>query len=268
MPFVEPSIGLRNLAETSVRLQRRFESLASGSRIARAAADAAGLAISERLRALVASRGQGVRNLSDGLSATRIAEGALDETSNLLGRLRELSVQAQNGTLSDDNRAVLQQEFDALTEEISRVAGSTDFNGRALLDGSTSGADAIEFEDGTDGVAPPISLAIGDQSAASLGVDGLDVADPSTLDALDSAIASVASTRGRIGSVENRLESATRSLRNEIENLSAAESRIRDADFASETAGLASELVKRQAGVAVQIQARFSPQVVLRLLTG
>lgn len=254
------SNGLRFLSQQSAGLRGSFERLASGSRIPRASADAAGLAISERLRAQSASLAQGMRNLNDGISAARVAEGALDESSNILGRLRELSIQSQNGTLNAQQRQVIQREFDSLSDELSNISQSTDFNGQALLDGS----DSIEVVDGTGG--EPTEVGVEDQSAAALGVEGLDASDPASLDRIDAAISQVASARADLGASENRLASQARSQFVAYENTQAAESRIRDTDFARETSNLIGKRLLQQAAIAVRAQANVGARASLQLL--
>ncbi len=257
--------GLGNLASTQRSLQDRLRNLASGSRISRAAQDAAGLAISEGLRASIGGREQGIRNLSDGISATRIAEGALNESSNLTIRLRELTIQASNGTLSDGQRQVIQQEADQIVSELDRIAGTTDFNGKKLLNGDT-GSDGIELVDGSISDAENISISVGDQSGTSLGLSGIDVSDPASLSAIDDAIGSLASARASLGATERRLEGSIRNLRTEVENLSAAESRIRDTDFANETSLLARDQVLTKSASATQVQSNLQAGAVLQLL--
>lgn len=252
--------GIRQLDTLSRGIRTSFERLASGNRIPRAALDAAGLAISERLQATTASLGQGVRNLNDGISAARIAEGALDESSNILGRLRELSIQSQNGTLDSRQRQTIQREFDSLTEQLSTISSNTGFNGKALLDGSES----LEIVDGTGGEAT--SIAVDDQSAAALGVAGLDASDPASLDRIDQAISSVSSSRARLGSAENRISSQIRSQLVAIENTQQANSRIRDTDFAAETSNLLGKQILREANIAIRAQANVGASTALQLL--
>ena len=252
--------GLSFLNRQSSGLRASLERLASGSRIPRASADAAGLAISEALRAQGASYAQGVRNLNDGISAARMAEGALDESSSLLGRMRELSIQAQNGTLNSDQKAVIQQEYDSLSEQLTHISQSTDFNGNAMLDGSQS----LEIVDGSGGDATSVSG--GDQSAASLGVAGTDASDPASLDAIDAAIAQVSSARADLGATENRLASQARSQMIAMENTMAAESRIRDADFAKESSEAIGKRLLQEAAIAVRAQANVGARAALQLL--
>ncbi len=253
-----PGIGALN--RITNRLNRSFEKLASGSWIPRASADAAGLAISETLKALTASLSQGVRNLNDGISVTRIAEGALQEDSNVLIRLRELSVQSQNGTLNSGQRQIIQQEFDQLTAQLDSVAANTSFNGQNVLDGSSS----IDIVDGTSG--QPTTIAAGDHSASALGVQGLDASDPATLDAIDQATQSVSASRAALGATENRLESQIRSQSIAIENTVRANSQIRDTDFAKESSELLRNQILKKANISLRAQANVNASVALRLL--
>ena len=251
---------LRSLNTISRNLSKSLEKLSSGSRIPRASFDAAGLAISERLKSLTSSLTQGVRNLNDGISATRVAEGALNETSNILGRLRELSIQAQNGTLNGSQKKVIQQEFDQLTAQVSDIAKNTNFNGKKLLDGNES----IEIVDGSGGEATEVAST--DQSASSLGVEGLDASDPATLDQIDQAIRSVSSSRARLGATENRLSSRVRSQLIAIENTARANSQIRDTDFAKESSNLLKNQILSKASISVLAQANAGAGVVIKLL--
>jgi flagellin len=264
------SIGAqRALAQVTDRLAVRYKRLATGLRITGAADDAAGLAISERLRAQVRSLDQARRNAADGISMVQTGEGALNEVGNILLRLRELAVQASNGTMSSTDRQTLDDEFAELVEEIDRIGRGTEFNGIKLLDGS---ATTVVFQigmgiaDGTDRLAAGLSAVL----ATSLGLDVLGVTNVgnarSSLSAIDSAIDSVSSVRGRFGAMQNRLESTIRYLGVQAENLMAAESRIRDVDIARETAELAKDQILQQASIAVLAQANSQPQLALRLL--
>lgn len=259
----------RNLVNTTTGLQRSLSRLSSGLRITRAADDAAGLAISERFRADIRSMQQAQRNANDGISILQIGEGALNEVSNILIRQRELAIQAANGTLGDAERATVNEEFQDLTEEIDRIAQVTQFNGTYLLNGA-SGND-VTFQIGIDNTSndqitvsgvDATTSGIGTGSAAVSSVSGAQ----SALDVLDSAISQIASLRATFGTVQNRLESAIRSLAVAQENATAAESRIRDVDFASETAEMTRNQVLQQAGISVLAQANVSSQAALNLL--
>ena len=259
----------RNLADTTQRLQKSLQRLSSGLRITRAADDAAGLAISESFRAEVRGLTQASRNANDGISLLQIAEGALNETSNLLIRMRELAIQAANGTLGSTERTTINDEFQDLSAEITRIASVTTFNGLSILN-STS---AIVFQIGSEGTSSDtISVSGVEATASAIGVASTVVVSTvdgatSAVDTLDSAISTVASLRAGFGTVQNRLESTIRSLAVAIENTAAAESQIRDVDFASETAELTRNQVLQQAGVSILGQANVSTQSALQLLS-
>ena len=258
----------RNLINTTDRLAKSLQRLSSGLRITRASDDAAGLAISENFRAEVRSLGQAQRNANDAISLLQIAEGALNETSGILIRMRELAIQAANGTLGSSERMTINTEFQDLASEITRIAAVTQFNGQLVL----NGASAITFQIGTENTSSDrISVSSVNASASSIGITSTtNVSSASTaqtaLDTLDSAISTVASLRATFGTVQNRLESTIRSLAVAIENTAAAESRIRDVDFASETAELTRNQVLQQAGISVLGQANVSTQSALSLL--
>jgi flagellin len=255
----------RNLSNVGSRLGGNFSRLSSGLRIATAADDAAGLGISERMRAQIRSLQQAGRNAGDGISLTQTAEGALGEVNSNLVRMRELAVQASNGTLNSGDRAVLDSEFQALVEEIDRVADQTTFNGVNLLDGSTS---SLSIQVGTES-GETIDVTFDDVTSSTLGVD-TDVTDvtnaQAALDLIDTAIDTVTSLRGDLGAAQNRISSTVRSISNVAENLSAAESRIRDVDVAAETADLTKNSIMQQAALSVLAQANVQPQLALSLL--
>jgi flagellin len=260
----------RNLTSSTEALQRSFERLSSGLRITRASDDAAGLAISERLRSQIRSYQQAQRNSLDGISLLQVAEGALNETSGILVRLRELAIQSANGTLGAAERAAVDGEFQDLIAEIDRVAAVTQFNGTLLLDGT---APTVTFQVGAYNTAnDQISVTGVDATAAGVGVAALAVDTQANaqaaLTALDTAISDVATKRAGFGTAQNRLESTIRSIAVAVENTSAAESRIRDVDVASETANLTRSQVLQQAGIAVLAQANVASQSALQLLRG
>jgi flagellin len=255
----------RALQNTDRSLRDGFRALGSGRRIDRAADDAAGLSIAQRLGALEAALSQGQRNLNDGIGVAQTADGGLDQTGQILGRLRELSVQARNGTLSGDDRAVIQAEFDQLTDEVDRIAASTSFNGRTLLDGSSGGAGAITFEDGVEG-GGDISLDLGDQSAGALGIQGLAVDDPAALDAIDGAIDRVSGARAEIGAAINRFRSSIDGLAVQQENVAAAKSRIADVDVAKAAAELVRDRIVQQGQLGLAAQGNLLAQNALALL--
>lgn len=261
----------RNLSNTTVNLQKSLQRLSSGLRISRAADDAAGLAISEGFRADIRSLGQAQRNANDGISLLQIAEGALNEVSGLLIRQRELAIQAANGTLGSSERTIINDEFQDLIAEINRIAAVTQFNGTSIL---ASGA-ATTFQIGTENTSNDrITIAAVNAQASAIGLGSASAGGAvdtvtnarAALTALDTAISNVASLRAGFGTVQNRLESSIRSLAVAIENTSAAESRIRDVDFASETAELTRNQVLQQAGISVLAQANVSTQNALALL--
>ena len=260
----------RNLANSTNALSRSLGRLSSGLRITRAADDAAGLAISEKFRAEIRSLTQAQRNANDGISLLQVAEGALNETSGILVRMRELAIQAANGTLGTSERDTLNDEFQALASEIDRIANVTQFNGTAVLNTTSN---AVTFQVGTDNTANDqitVSSVDATGSGIGLGAAGLAISSvgeaQSALAVLDSAINTVASLRAGFGTMQNRLESTIRSIAVAIEHTSAAESRIRDVDVASETANLVRNQVLQQLGVSVLAQANFSTQIVLALL--
>ncbi len=258
----------RNLANTTTSLQKSLQRLSSGLRITRAADDAAGLAISEGFRAEIRSLGQAQRNANDGISYLQIAEGALNEVSGILVRQRELAIQAANGTLGDSERDTINNEFQDLVDEINRIAAVTEFNGQAILQGTAStvfqiGVDSTSNDRITVNAVDAQTSAIGFGAGVSVSSVGSARA---TLSVLDSAISQITSLRATFGTVQNRLESTIRSLAIAQENTSAAESRIRDVDFANETAELTRNQVLQQAGISVLAQANVSTQSALALL--
>lgn len=258
----------RNLSSVSSRLSGNFSRLSSGLRIATAADDAAGLGISERMRGQIRSLAVASRNAQDGVSLAQTAEGALQEVNNNLNRMRELAIQSANGTLTTADRATLDTEFQALITEIDRVSSQTSFNGVALLDGSLT---ALDLQVGTS-AGETISVTLNDMTATALSINGEDVTSAgnasSVLGVIDTAIDQVTTARGALGAAQNRLTSSIASILNTRENLSAAESRIRDVDVALETADLTRNSILQQAAVSVLAQANTQPQLALSLLQG
>ncbi|MBK8100805.1 MAG: flagellin FliC [Planctomycetes bacterium] len=258
----------RSLSTTTERLQSNFRRLSTGLRISTAADDAAGLAISERFRAQIRSTNQAIRNAQDGISLTQTGEGALNEVSSILIRMRELAIQANNGTVSSADRATLNQEFVDLINEIDRIAQSTTFNGVHLLDGTGS---TITFQVGT-GITvgiDTIQLSTSDTLASTLGLSTLDIGSGSptiAINRLDTAINQVSRVRGQFGAAQNRLTTTIANLQIQTENLSAAESRIRDVDVAVETAALTRNSILQQAAISILAQANTQPQAALQLL--
>ena len=269
----------KNLGRSQLALERSLDRLSSGLRITRASDDAAGLAISETLRAQIRGLRQAERNANDGISIIQTAEGSLNEISSILIRMRELGVQSSSsGSISNTERSFLQNEFSSLQSEITRIALSTKFGGRTLLDGSLSGAgNSVSFQVGifNDAAVDRISLSIGNATSSALNVEagsgGIAISTAASaqvsLGAIDSAINAVASLRGDLGAAQNRLQSTINALQSSTENLSAANSRIRDVDVAAETAALVRAQVLQQAGIAVLAQANVSSQAALALLT-
>jgi len=278
----------RQLMGSAKALDTSFERLSSGLRINSAADDAAGLLISNRLTSQVNGLNQSVRNANDGISLSQTAEGALDETTNMLQRMRTLSIQASNGSNSDKDRAALQQEVSQLSTEINRIASDTTFGGENLLDGTYTGifqvgADSnqtISFNLTDGGVNNTIDYAGNggftmsglSSSAATAQVD-VSSASVSTvanaqsmIDVLDTMIAAVDSKRAELGAIQNRFGSTISNLSNVTENVSAARSRVRDADFAEETAKLTSSQILQQASSSILAQANQRPQTALSLL--
>jgi flagellin len=260
----------RNLVATDNALSKSLERLSSGFRINRAADDAAGLAISERMRAQVRGLAQAVRNAQDGISLVQTAEGALNEVHSILQRMRELVVQAGNGTVSADDRQAIQVEINELISELNRISDTTRFNDLVLLDGSAGTVSLLVSADGNGTIDVDLSA---DLDATGLGVNGVDVttytgpADAAAdLSAIDSALTTVSTTRATLGAAQNRLEHTIANLGVAVENLSAAESRVRDADMAQEMVQFTRNQILLQAGTAMLAQANAAPQVVLQLL--
>ncbi len=261
---------INNLNQTTRDLQGNYGRISSGMRIARAADDAAGLGVAESLESQSVSGRQAMRNTNDGISVIQTAEGATDEVSDILVRMRELAVQSSSETLNDDERAYIQTEFEQLSDEIDRIAASTTFNGTALADGTNT---SLDVQVGINNSADDrITITLGDLTASTLGVDTGSV-DLSTaagaqaaIDVFDTALDSVSEIRSDYGAVQNRLDSALANMETYVENLEGAESQIRDADFAYETAELARNQILQQAGVSVLAQAKNMNQGVLNLL--
>lgn len=261
----------RTLTTTNRKLNDNLRKLSSGERITRAADDAAGLAISENLRAQIRGMGQAKRNANDAISLIQTAEGGLNEISNIVIRLRELSVQAANDTLGTDERKFSDIEFQSLKEEIDRISRSSEFNGIKLLDGSGG---RLEFQVGTrndpildrltyDGTGSDATIATLGLSAESVSSkEGAQV----SLQKLDDALVQINGVRATMGALQNRLSSTVNNLGISEENLSAAKSRIRDVDIASETAKMAKNNILIQSGTSVLAQANQFPSIATKLL--
>jgi len=259
----------RSLSTVTERLTGNFRRLSTGLRISTASDDAAGLAISERLRSQVRSLEQARRNASDGISFMQTAEGALNEVNSILIRLRELAIQSSNGSVNTQDKETLDQEFQNLVNEVDRIGRSTEFSGIKLLDGS---ATSVTFQVGlgtTTGI-DTLSVSLSPALSTSLSLNSLDIgsggATTTAITNIDSAINAVSALRGTLGAVQNRLGSTINNLAIQIENLSAAESRIRDVDVAYETAQLTRNSILQQASIAVLSQANSQPQSALQLL--
>ena len=302
----------RNLGSSQSALNKSMQRLSSGLRINSAKDDAAGLAISDRMTSQIRGLNQAVRNANDGISLAQTAEGALQETTNILQRMRELAVQSSNDTNSDDDRASLNAEITQLLAEVDRIATTTAFNGKVLLSGAFSGsANQAIFQVGAD-AGQTIGINIGAATAEAMGLTaaatsavysvtsgvntstgtGSAAADWSAgastlinsatsgttltistfsgaqaaISAVDTAISAIDTIRGDLGAVQNRFESTIANLSNVSENLTAARSRILDADIAQETSNMTKQNILQQAGVSILAQANQAPQLALSLL--
>ncbi|WP_350654903.1 flagellin [Pseudoalteromonas sp. D48-MNA-CIBAN-0056] len=256
----------RSLANSTNELSTSFQRLSSGLRVNSAKDDAAGLQIGTRLATQVNGLNQAARNANDGISIAQTAEGALEETTNMLQRMRVLSIQSANGSNSASDRAALQKEFEQLNEEIDRVASDTTFGGVNILTG-TYGA---EFQVGADAnqiISVKVSVAM---NSTGLATDALDISTAAgaqtSITAIDAALTSVNDIRANLGAKQNRFSSTIRNLTNVSENVSASKSRIMDADFAKESANLARNQVLQQASSSILAQANQQPQIALSLL--
>lgn len=259
-------------AQNSSRMANRMQSqamerLSSGKRINSAKDDAAGLAIATRMDASARGLTQAIRNANDGISLAQTADSAAGSISNILVRMRDLALQAANGTLGTDDRAAIQTEVTALIEQIGDVATRTSFNGNVLLDGSV--ATGFDIQTGLND-AEVVNITVADLQAAALGVDALDFSTAAgasgALATLDTAIQTVASERANLGAQQNRLESAVDNLTSSVTNLADSKSRIEDADFSAESTNLAAAGILSQASTAMLAQANQSAQGVMNLL--
>ncbi len=272
----------RNLSQSTDRLRTAYERLSSGLRINRAKDDAAGLAIAEALKADSRIASVAIRNANDGISIVAITDGAINEITNILSRLAELSTQSANGVYANTQRSALQNEFVALTSEIHRISMITEFNDIKLL----SGGGTVNLQVGFDGTSLSQVTYSGVQATLfALGLAGVDGGSPTysiqgltdvesqssarlALDAINRAITSVTRNRGTLGAAEARLDAAIQTLQVARENFTAAESRIRDVDVAYEAAELTRLNILQQAGAAILAQANQQPQLALQLLRG
>jgi flagellin len=263
----------RNLSRTEKGLSTSMARLSSGLRINQAADDAAGLAISEKLRASLRGLAQAQRNANDGISMLQTAEGALNEVSDMLIRMRELGVQSANGTLGTSERTALNTEFSQLRSEINRIANVTEFAGLKLLDGSASAGFTFQVGTGStsnDKIAVTLADAHIGALNASLSTASIQTASSagSALGFIDSALNTLSQKRGEYGAKQNRLYTTINNLSSAHENLSAANSRIRDADVASEAASFARAQILMNAGISVLSQANQLPGMALSLIGG
>ena len=265
----------RQLFTTGNNLNTAIERLSSGFRINSAADDAAGLQITDRMTSQIQGLDQAVRNANDGISLAQTAEGAMSETTTALQRIRTLAIQSQNGINSDADREALQKEVDALRTEISRIATTTQFAGVEVLSGAFSARFLVGANSGQT-----ISVNLSSQALVRAGVDGFsatglgittsDVLTETNASALltsvDNAISAIGGLRADLGALQNRFQSTIRNLSNISENVSAARSRIKDTDFATETAELSRNQILQQASTTILAQANQRPQAALSLL--
>ncbi|MFP5386472.1 MAG: flagellin [Bacteriovoracia bacterium] len=261
----------RSLGITKNNLDGNLRKLSSGERITRASDDAAGLAISEKLKAHIRGLRQAKRNSDDGVSLIQTAEGAINEVSNIIIRLRELSIQAASDTVGDTERGFSNIEFQNLLEEIQRISKGTEFNGRKLLDG-TGGLVEVQVGIHNDPIQDRIKFDSSDTDTTleSLALTGENIASKEgaqlSLAKLDDALVRINGTRANLGALQNRLQSASNTIAITEENFSAANSRIRDVDVAAETADMAKNNILSQAGVSVLAQANQAPNFALKLI--
>ncbi len=263
----------RQLGITKIGLNKSLERLSSGFRINSAMDDAAGMGVSEGMKSQIRGLAQASRNAADGLSVVQTAEGAMNEISNILIRMRELTVQSANDSLTDTDRAYVDTEFQELTGEIDRITQSTKFNTQTLLAGAFA-ATGLDFQVGHDnGASFRITVTISDVSSSGLGFAGTEAVDTkansqAAMAVIDTALDSLATARSGIGAKGNRLQVAASAVDVMRENLAAANSRIRDTDVASESSQFARSQVLMQAGTSMLAQANSQPQIALSLLQG
>jgi len=269
---VQSLIAQRTLSKANEMQKDSLERMSSGSRINKAADDAAGLAISENMRATIRSLGADGRNANDGVSMIQTAEGGMNEVGNILVRFRELAIQASSDTIGDRERGFLDKEVQALKKELDRISSATEFNGHKLLNGE---GEAYEFQVGVRNDPNSDRIVFSTEhlnsSASGLGVDGMTVATKDeardNLDVIDEALKRTVESRAELGALQNRLTSTISNIQIYTENLSTANSRIRDTDVAAESSNLTKANILNQAGVAVLSQANQSSSLALRLLS-
>ena len=261
----------RNLGINNEAQKASLEKLASGSRINKASDDAAGLAISEKMRAGIRSVRQDIRNANDGISMIQTAEGGMSEIGNILVRFRELSIQAASDTVTDVERGFMDKEVSQMHQEVNRIAAATEFNGRKLLNGEGS---ALEIQIGQNNHAAldrfTFDTSKTNVTANSLGVEGISVGTKEkaqeNLGRIDMAMQQLSGNRAEMGALQNRLQSSVNSLQVYDENLSASKSRIKDVDMASETSELTKNNILTQSNVSVLSQANQNNMIALKLL--
>jgi len=260
-----------SLGKVGRESEASFSKLSSGERITKAADDAAGLAISEKMNAEIRSSKQATRNANDGISMIQVAEGGLNETSNILTRLRELAMQSASDTVGDAERQMTNLEYQNLKGEMDRISQVTEFNGKKLLNGE---GDKYDFQVGSNNVESEDRISFDaaslNASTSSIGVEGADVSSKAgaqdSLAQIDSAIEKVSSQRAVLGATQNRLTSTVSNLEVYSENMSSANSRIRDVDYAEETAKQARNQIISAASTSVLAQANASGQQALKLI--
>jgi flagellin len=257
----------RKLGVSTHNLGTTFERLSSGLRVNGAKDDAAGLAISTRMTGQIRGMNMAIRNTNDAVSLVQVAEGALDETTNALQRMRELAVQSANGTMTTSDRASLNLEVLQLRSEIQRISTTTKFNGKSLINGDQAGG--ITFQVGAN-AAESLTVSVGSAGGVALSVATTTVSTAqkasTALNQIDVALDSVSDIRANLGAYQNRFESLMANLSNIVENTSSARSRIMDADIAKETANLTKNAIMQQASTAILAQANQQPQIALQLL--
>jgi flagellin len=265
---VDAQVAHRALQQTNDQMSKAMERLSSGLRINRAADDAAGLAVSEVMRSQIRGQTVASQNAQDGVSLVQVADGAMGTAVDMLQRLRDLSVQASNGTLTDAQRGNLDKEAQNILAEVNKVGTDTDFNGIKILSGSVA-ASAVTLQVGAD-ASQSVAFTIATVSTSDLGISGIAVSSQASATAaiasIDAAINTLTTARANVGSIQNRLEQTISRLGVTTDNLSAAESRIRDADMATEMINFTKTQILQQSGTAMLAQANQAPQTILSLL--
>jgi len=267
-----PSItAQRQLRLNSTGVERSMERLSSGVRINKASDDVAGLAISESMRGSIRGLSQALRNAQDGVSFVQVADGGLSESTNIMVRIRELATQAASDTIGDAERGFVNVEVTELTKELDRIARTTEYSGARLLDGS---APSLDFQVGIrGGEMNRITYQAGETNAtaSALGIEGFSVATKddarAVLEEIDPAISKVAAMRANFGAIQSRMQSSINNIETYRENLTASNSRIRDADLAEESSNLAKQSILQQAGVSTLAQANTSTALAIKLIS-